>query len=64
MLKELREKSKLTQNQLSFLAGVSIKTIYKIEKGDENVNYITVKKLAEFFETDIETIMKKNNPNK
>lgn len=64
MLKELREKSKLTQNELSFLAGVSIKTIYKIEKGDENVNYITVKKLAEFFETDVETIMKKNNPNK
>lgn len=59
MLKELRKKSKLTQNELSFLAGVSVKTIYKIEKGDENVNYITIKKLAEFFETDIETIMKK-----
>lgn len=64
MLKYLRKKSNLTQTQLSFLAGVSIKTIYKIEKGDENVNYITVKKLAEFFETDVETIMKKNNPNK
>ena len=58
MLKDLREKSKLTQTQLSFLTGISIKTISRIENGDENVTYSTVKKLAEFFETTVEKIMK------
>lgn len=57
MLKDLREKSKLTQTQLSFLTGISIKTISRIENGDENVNYITIKKLAEFFEVEITEII-------
>lgn len=60
MLRELRLKSKMTQNQLSFLSGVSIKTISRIESGDEKVQYGTIKKLADFFETDVETIMKNN----
>lgn len=57
MLKELRENSKLSQMQLSFLSGVSIKTISRIENGDDKVQYRTIKKLANFFETDVETIM-------
>lgn len=57
MLKDLREKSKLTQTQLSFLTGISIKTISRIENGDENVNYITIKKLAEFFEVEVTEII-------
>ncbi len=60
MLKQLRLKSKLTQNQLSFLSGVSVKTISRIESGDEKIQYRTIKKLAEFFETDVKTIMKDN----
>ncbi|MDU7215836.1 helix-turn-helix transcriptional regulator [Clostridium sp.] len=59
MLKILRNKAKLTQNKLAFLSGVSVSTIQRIESGSENVNYISVKKLAEFFETDINTIMEK-----
>jgi len=61
MLKELREKSKLTQTQLSFLSGVSVKTISRIENGDEGINYNTIKKLADFFETDVRKIMKNND---
>lgn len=60
MLKILREKSNLTQTQLAFLSGVSIKTISRIENGDEGIQYNTIKKLADFFETTTETIMKNN----
>lgn len=58
MLKELRNKSKMTQQELAFLSGVSIKTISRIENGDESVQYNTIKRLAEFFEVSVETIMK------
>lgn len=57
MLKELREKSKLTQSQLSFLSGVSIKTISRIENGDRNIQMRIIKKLADFFETKEENIL-------
>ena len=60
MLKELRNKSKMTQQELAFLSGVSIKTISRIENGDESVQYNTIKRLAEFFEVSVETIMKDN----
>lgn len=60
MLKELREKSKLTQTQLAFLSGVSLKTISRIENGDTGVQYQIAKKLADFFETNIENIMEGN----
>lgn len=57
MIKELREKSKLTQSQLSFLSGVSIKTISRIENGDRNIQMRIIKKLADFFETKEENIL-------
>lgn len=57
MLKELREKSKMTQTQLAFLTGISIKTISRIENGDQGVQYKVAKRLAEFFETTVEEIM-------
>lgn len=60
MLRQLREKSKMTQQELAFLSGVSIKTISRIENGDESVQYNTIKRLAEFFEVSVETIMKDN----
>ena len=60
MLRQLREKSKMTQQELAFLSGVSIKTISRIENGDESVQYNTIKRLAEFFEVNVETIMKDN----
>lgn len=57
MLKELRENSKLTQTQLAFLTGISIKTISRIENGDKGVQYKIAKRIADFFETDVEIIM-------
>lgn len=57
MLKELREKSKLTQTQLAFLTGISIKTISRIENGDLNINYLTIKRLADFFEVKVTDIV-------
>lgn len=57
MLKELREKSKLTQTQLAFLTGISIKTISRIENGDKGVQYKVARRLADFFETNVEEIM-------
>lgn len=58
MLKEYREKAKLTQTQLSFLTGISVKTISRIENGDLNVNYLTLKRLADFFEVQVQDIIK------
>lgn len=60
MLKKLREQSKLTQKELAFLSKVSIKTISRIENGEENIQYNTIKKLADFFEVDEKVIMNNN----
>lgn len=61
MLKELRKKSKLSQTQLAFLSGVSIKTISRIENGDKGVQYQVAKRLADFFETNVDEIMEDKN---
>ena len=60
MLRQLRKKSKLTQVVLAFLSNVSLKVISRIENGDDSVQYNTVKKLADFFEVSVDTIMKDN----
>lgn len=57
MLKEIRERKKMTQTQLAFLSGISIKTISRLETGDKNVNLQTIEKLAEFLEVNIEEII-------
>ena len=60
MLKKLRLKSKLTQEKLAFLTGLSVKTISSIENGKE-CNTKTLKRLADFFEEGIEELIKKDN---
>lgn len=60
MLRELREEKNLTQTELAYLSGISIKTISRIENGDECIQYNSVKKLAEFLDTDVQTIMSNN----
>lgn len=55
MLKELREKAKMTQEHLAFLTKTSVKTISRIENGG-NANKATLQKLADFFEVGIEKI--------
>lgn len=59
MLKNLREQKGMTQTELSYITGISIKTISRIENGDENVNYSTIKKLAQFFNIEVVDIYKK-----
>lgn len=58
MLKTLRKKNNLTQAELSYLAKVSIKTISRIEKGEKNINYSTLEKLARFFNVEKSEIIK------
>ena len=38
LIKELREKENITQIQLSILCNVDVKTIYRIEKGTQNIS--------------------------
>ena len=58
MLKELRLKSKLTQEKLAFLTGISVKTISNIENNKECSTRV-IKRLADFFEVEINEIIKK-----
>lgn len=56
MLKNLREKAKLSQEKLAFLTGTSVKTISRIENG-KSTTLKTLEKLANFFEVSIEKIV-------
>ena len=58
MLKELREKKGLTQVELRNETGVSIRTIAKIESGDESVQYRLLKELAKYFNVNVEELYK------
>lgn len=58
MLKNLREKKGITQVDLRNETGVSIRTIAKIESGDEGVQYRILKKLAKYFNVTIEELYK------
>lgn len=59
MLKELREKNGITQQELSNQTKISIKTLSRIENKDRNVRYINVKTLADFFNVTLEEIIEK-----
>lgn len=56
MLKKLREKMGYTQQDLSNITGISIKTISNIENG-KDCNTKIVKKLAILFDTTLEDIL-------
>lgn len=58
-LKKLRLENHWSQEQLAEMCGLSIRTIQRIEKG-ENANLETIKALASVFETDIADSKKKN----
>lgn len=59
MLKELREKKGIRQQDLANETGVSIKTISRIENGDENIQYRNLKVIAKYFNIKIENIYEK-----
>lgn len=59
MLKKLREKMGIRQQDLSNETGISIKTISRIENFDENIQYRNIKILANYFNVKVEDIYKK-----
>ncbi|GAA0202678.1 hypothetical protein GCM10009123_07410 [Kangiella japonica] len=57
IVKKLREKKQWSQEQLSILSGISVRTIQRIESGNR-ASLESLKSLAAVFETDIETLQK------
>jgi len=57
IVKKLLEKKQWSQEQLSILSGISIRTIQRIESGNR-ASLESLKSLAAVFETDIETLQK------
>ncbi|RDX35799.1 helix-turn-helix domain-containing protein [Kangiella sp. HD9-110m-PIT-SAG07] len=57
MVKKLREQKHWSQEQLSILSGISIRTIQRIESGNR-ASLESLKSLAAVFDTDIETLQK------
>ena len=55
-IKEYRARSHLTQQQLSEKLGVSISTVYQMEKGQKIPSLRNAFKLANFFNVPIEEI--------
>ena len=57
IVKKLREQKHWSQEQLSILSGISIRTIQRIESGNR-ASLESLKSLAAVFDTDIETLQK------
>ena len=55
-IKEYRKKYHLTQRELAGKVDVTERTIISLEKGRYKPSIILAYKLAQFFETDIETL--------
>ena len=55
-IKELREKHKLTQDELASKADVSRQTIISLEKGKYNPSIILAHKISQIFELTIEQV--------
>jgi len=55
ILKQLREKRKISQEQLALMAGLSVRTIQRIERGHKS-SYESLKSLASVLEVNISTL--------
>lgn len=55
-LKELREKAGMTQLELAEAIGISQSAIWQLEAGETNPRLITVKALANYFDTTVEEL--------
>ena len=58
LFKEIRKKKNLSRARLGALLGVSGQLIYRWENGTCEPQLIMLPKLAEIFETDLETILR------
>ena len=63
-LKKLREEKNLTVDELSGVFNISSSHLYKIEAGIRNPNMNLAKKIADYFETEIEEIFFDNEMGK
>lgn len=61
LLKTRREQFRLRQEDLSEMSGVAIKTIHKIEKGEGNPSFLTLKKLFDIVGMDVFISIKQLN---
>ncbi|MEN0035994.1 MAG: helix-turn-helix domain-containing protein [Cellvibrio sp.] len=55
ILKQLREKRKISQEQLALMAGLSVRTIQRIERGHK-ASFESLRSLASALEVDIATL--------
>lgn len=55
-LKELREKAGISQSELAEAIGISQPAIWQLEAGETNPRLITVKALANYFDTTVEEL--------
>lgn len=62
-LKELRLKRKLSQNALASVLGINQNNISRYETHERKVDYLTLIKLADFFNVSIDYLLgRTNNP--
>ncbi|OFZ25209.1 MAG: hypothetical protein A2381_12270 [Bdellovibrionales bacterium RIFOXYB1_FULL_37_110] len=58
MIKKMRKERGITQKQLAEYAGVSFSTINRLEKGERNITWGTVKNILEVFGYSLSVIKK------
>ena len=59
MIKERRKTLRVTQPQLADLAGISVNTLYKIERGQANPTLETLTKISNVLGMEVSLIVKK-----
>lgn len=59
LIKELRVKEKITQEQLSTLCNVDVRTIQRIEKGQQNITISLLFSIADSLKTESGTLISK-----
>ncbi|WP_165828846.1 helix-turn-helix domain-containing protein [Flavobacterium sp. HTF] len=59
LIKELRVKEKITQEQLSTLCNVDVRTIQRIEKGKQNITISLLFSIADSLKIESSTLISK-----
>ncbi|WDF60391.1 helix-turn-helix transcriptional regulator [Flavobacterium sp. KACC 22758] len=59
LIKELRRKEKITQEQLSTLCNVDVRTIQRIEKGKQNITISLLFTIADALKIESSTLIHK-----
>ncbi|KAF2337383.1 helix-turn-helix domain-containing protein [Flavobacterium ginsenosidimutans] len=59
LIKELRQKESITQEQLSTLCNVDVRTIQRIEKGEQNISISLLFSIADALNIESATLISK-----